>query len=284
MMSEAEDTKVPIDGVPPKLAASIRFHSSPAATFVALFFLVFAFAAVPVRSQELPLQPGAVAEAARNSREHAASSANHPKIITNADLGVQHSVPARSSFHFPSSSSNADEGPTSDAATCDNPEAQRLGRELQATEQDLDQLRSQLSYQPPVISDNDLDLESFQPGNSGLDVGAPPLLDSVPPAPERVAAVELEERIAYLQKALRVACAPPEAATIQVQIDDLEQQSSLLQREFALDQDAYYSNTDFARDTAGQAQLDAEQEQIESLQAEIEQLRQELADLNVPQT
>jgi cell division protein FtsB len=51
-----------------------------------------------------------------------------------------------------------------------------------------------------------------------------------------------------------------------------------------LDQDAYYSNTDFARDTAGQAQLDAEQQQIESLQAEIEQLRQELADLNVPQT
>jgi hypothetical protein len=259
MMSEAEDTKVPIDGVPPKLGASIRFQSSAGATFVALLLLVFVFAAVPVRSQELPLQPGSVAEAARNSREHAASSANHPKVITNADLGVQRSVPPASSFHFPSAASNADEGSTADGATCDNPEAQRLATELQATEQDLAQLRGQLSYQPPVISDNDLDLESFQPGNSGLDVGAPPLLDSEPPAPARVAAVELEERIAYLQKALRVACAPPEAATIQVQIDDLEQQSSLLQRQFALDQDAYYSNTDFARDTAGQAQLDAEQ-------------------------
>lgn len=283
-MAESEDIKVPVNSVPPKVVASTRFQSSAAATSVALFFLVFAFAAAPARSQELPLQPGSVAEAARSSREHIASSVNHPRLITNADLGVQHSVPARSSFHFPPVSSNAAEWSTPADATCDNPEAKRLGRELQVTEQDLAQLRSQLSYQPPVISDNDLDLESFQPGNSGLNVGAPPLLDSVPPAPERVAAVELEERIAYLQKALRAACAPPEAATIQVQIDDLEQQSSLLQRQFALDQDAYYSNTDFARDTAGQAQLDAEQEQIESLQAEIEQLRQELADLNVPQT
>jgi hypothetical protein len=156
--------------------------------------------------------------------------------------------------------------------------------ELQAAEQDLAQLRGELSYQPPVISDNDLDLESFQLGNSGLNVGAPPLLDSEPPAPARIAAVELEERIAYLRKALRAACASPEAARIQVQIDDLEQQSSLLQRQFALDQDTYYSKTDFAQDTAGKAQLEAEQQAIELLQSEIDQLRQDLAALNAPQT
>jgi len=155
--------------------------------------------------------------------------------------------------------------------------------ELQAAEQDLAQLRSELSYQPPVISDNDLDLESFQPGNSGLNVGAPPLLDSEPPAPARVAAVELEERIAYLRKTLRAACASPEAARIQVQIDDLEQQSSLLQRQFALDQDTYYSKPDFAEDKAGQVQLGAEEQQIQALQSEIDQLGQQLADLNVPQ-
>ena len=156
--------------------------------------------------------------------------------------------------------------------------------ELQASEQDLAQLRSELSYRPPVISDNDLDLESFQPGNSGLDMGVPPVLDSEPPAPARIAAVELEERIAYLRKALRAACAPPEAAGIQVQIDDLQQQSNLLQHELALDQDAYYSKTYFAEDAAGKAQLDAEQQEIDSLQSEIEELRQELAALNVPQT
>jgi hypothetical protein len=274
---------VSTSSVPAKLVASIRFQSSTAATIVAFLFMTFALAGVPARSQELPLQPGDVAEAARNSREHIAGSVNHPKLITNADLGVRHSMPAASAFHFPSVSSNAAEGPSPVGATCDNPEAERLRMELQAAEQDLTQLHSELSYQPLVISDNDLDLESFQPGNSGLNVGAPPLLDSEPPAPARVAAVEVEERIGYLQKALRAACQPPEAARIQFQIDDLEQQLDLLQRQFALDQDAYYSKPDFAEDKAGQVQLDAEEQQIQALQSEIDQLRQQLADLNVPQ-
>jgi hypothetical protein len=156
--------------------------------------------------------------------------------------------------------------------------------ELQAAEQDLAQLRSELSYQPPIISDHDLDLQYFQPGNSGLNVGSPPLSDSEPPAPARVAEVQLQERIASLQKDLRMECEPPDAASIQIQIDDLKQQLDLLQRQFALDQDTYYSEPDFTEDTAGKAQLDAEQEQIQSLQGEIDQLRQQLAALNVPQT
>jgi hypothetical protein len=156
--------------------------------------------------------------------------------------------------------------------------------ELQVAEQDLAQLRSELSYQPPVISGHDLDLQYFQPGNSGLDVGSPPLSDSEPPAPARVAEVELEETIASLQKALRIACEPPDAGGIQVQIDDLEQELNLLQRQFDLDQDAYYSQPDFAEDRAGETQLDAELQQIQSLQFEIDQLRQQLAALNVPQT
>ena len=278
-MSQAEDIKLFT-----KLVASARFQLSAAATSVALFFLMFAFAGTPAYPQELPLQPGTVAEAARNSREHIASSANHPKLITNMDLGVQHSVPPVSTFHLPSASSNADEGPIAGAATCDNPQAQRLGMELKAAEQDLEQLRNQRAYHPPVISGHDLDLQYYQLGNSGFDVGAAPLLDSEPPAPPRVAAVELEERITYLQKALRAACAPPEVASIHVQIDDLEQQLDLLQRQFALDQDAYYSKPDFAQDTAGKAQLEAEQQDMQSLQAEIDQLQQQLAALSAPQT
>lgn len=155
--------------------------------------------------------------------------------------------------------------------------------DLQAAEQELAQLRSQLSYQPPIISDHDLDTEYFQPGSSGLNVGSPPLLDSEPPASSRVTEVELEERIASLQKALRYVCEPPDAARIQIQIDDLEQQLNLLQRQVAVDQDAYYSRPDFTEDTAGKAQLDAEQQQIQSLQSEIEQFRQRLSALNVPQ-
>lgn len=256
---------------------------SASATPIALVFLASVLA-VPARSQEAAPQTESVAEAARNARERKANSTKHPKVITNADLGVRDPVPSASAFRFPYSSSNAAEAPDPPAASCDSPEAERLKVELQASEQNLAQLRSELSYQPPVISGHDLDLQYFQPGNSGLNVGSPPLSDSEPPAPARVAEVELEERIAYLQKALRAACAPPDAARIQIEIDDLEQQLNLLQRQFALDQDAYYSKPDFAEDAAGKAELDAEQQQIQSLQSEAEQLRQQLAVLNMPQS
>jgi hypothetical protein len=248
---------------------------------IATIFLACVFAA-PARSQESQSQTESVAEAARNARERIANSTTHPRVITNADFGAHDPVPTASAFRLPSSSSNAAEA--SDLpASCDSPEAERLKMQLQAAEQDLARLRSELSYQPPVISNRDLDLQYFQPGNSGLNVGSPPLLDSEPPAPARVAEVELQERIASLQKALRLKCEPPDAASIQIQIDDLKQQMDLLQRQFALDQDAYYSQPNFAEDSAGKTQLDAEQQQIQALQAEIDQLRQQLAALNLPQ-
>lgn len=148
--------------------------------------------------------------------------------------------------------------------------------ELQAAQQDLDQIRRDLQYNPPVVSENDLDLQYFQPGNSGLDVGAPPLLDAEPPAPERVAEVEVEEQIVYLRKALRVACEPPEAAGIQIAIYQAEDELNLLQRQFALDEDDYYSVPVTER-LGGNPQLDAEQQQIEELQSEIDRLKAALA-------
>jgi type I restriction-modification system DNA methylase subunit len=153
--------------------------------------------------------------------------------------------------------------------------------ELQAAQQELDRVRSELSYQPTVISGNNLDLQNFKSGNSGFYVGAPPLLDAVPPNPARVTAVELEEKIENLKNALR--CDPPEAAGVQNKLDRAEQQLKLLQREFALHQDTYYSRPDYTEDTAGKARLDAEQQQIQSLQSEVDRLRSELAALNLPQ-
>jgi hypothetical protein len=267
-----------------KIISAPRLESSFSAISFAVIFLAFVIAAAPARSQESLSQPESIVEAARIARERKANSATHPKVFTNADLGAQHPVPSASTFHLPSSSSNAAEAPEPPAASCDNPEAERLGMELQDAEQDLAQLRSELSYQPPIISNHDIDLQYFQPGYSGLDVGSPPLSDSEPPAPARVAEVELEERIASLKKALRIACEPPDGAGIQVQIDDLEQELNLLQRQFDLDQDTYYSQPDFAEDRAGETQLDAELQEIQSLLFEIDQLRQQLAALNVPQT
>ena len=267
----------------PELIAWPITKSSTCTISIVLILLAFSVAA-PAWSQESQAQPESIVEAARNSRAQKANSARHPKGITNADLGVQHVSAPTSAFDLQFSSSNAAEAPVPPAASCDNPRAERLNMQLQAAQQELAQLRSELSYQPPVISDDDLDAKYFQPGNSGLNVGSPPLLDSEPQAPARVTEVELEDKIASLRKALRTVCEPPDAARIQIQIDDLEQQLNLLQRQFSLDRDAYYSKPNFAEDTAGKAQLDAEQQQIQSLQSQIEQLRQQLAALNIPQT
>ena len=149
---------------------------------------------------------------------------------------------------------------------------------MQAAQQELDQLRRDLQNNSPVVSGNDLDLQYFKPGNSGFDVGAPPLLDTEPPVPARITEVELTERIESLQKALRLVCEPPEAARIQSAIDDDERDLDLFQRQFALDQEDYYSRPVTER-LGGNPQLDAEQQQIQALQAEIENLNAQLGAL-----
>jgi len=253
--------------------------SSPSAASLVVAVFVLGFAA-PARPQEShPAQ--SVVEAARNTREHKTNSTRHSKIITNADLGEERSAAIDSALLQPPST-NAAAAPNPSPAGCDNPESAALKMELQAAQQELDQLRHELSYQPTVISGNNLDLQYFKPGNSGLNVGTQPLRDAQPPNPMLVAQAELEEKIASLKSASRLACEPPEVASIQSKLDQVEQQLGLLRRDFALHQDAYYSRPDYAGDAAGKARLDAELLQIQNLQSEVERLRQELAALSPP--
>jgi hypothetical protein len=231
----------------------------------------------PAQSQEPPHPAESIAEAARNVREQKLNSTKHPKIITNDDLGGQNSVPGTSASLPDSSSTNGAEVPKPPAGDCDNPDAERLKTDLQAAQGEQDQIRRELSYQPQVISGPNLDLKNFKPGKSGLNVGGPPLLESKPLVPERIEEVSLDEKIASLKRALQLACDSPEAAGIQLKLDQAEQELKVMQREFDLDQNAYYSKTNFAADTAGKAKIDAEQQQIQSLQSEIERLKGELA-------
>lgn len=156
-----------------------------------------------------------IADAARNSRDHKSNSTNHPKIITNDDLGSQ--------YPTASSSINGAEAPNPPVADCDNPDAERLKTDLLAAQG------------------------------------------------------EQEEKIASLTRASRIACDSPKDAEIQTELDHAEQELSLLHREFALDQNVYYSKTNYAQDASGKARIDAEQQQIQSLQSEIERLKYELA-------
>jgi len=256
---------------------SRKFASSTSAICLSTTIAALSFA-VCLRAQETAVRTLSVVEAARNARLRTTNSGKHPKIITNADLGVQFPVSNPSTFDLQPSSTNADEVPNPLSAGCDDPQAERLEADLQAAQQELDQLRRDLQINSPVVSDNDLDLQYFKPGNSGFDVGAPPLLDTQPPVPARITEVELEERIDRLQKALRLACEPPEAARIQSAIDDDERELNLLQRQFALDQEDYYS-TPVTERLGGNPQLDAEQQQIQALQAEIENLNAQLGAL-----
>jgi glucose/arabinose dehydrogenase len=131
---------------------------------------------------------------------------------------------------------------------------------------------------PKVISDDDLDRRNFQPGQEGLNVGAPPKLETEPPSPEAVAAAEAADE-AEKEAAKKAAEEDAELARLKERLADAEKDLDLAQREFALDQDAYLSKVDYAKDTEGKAKLDAEKQQISDKQQEIEKLKTKIAAL-----
>ena len=252
--------------------------------------------AAPARSQTPPAPAPSIVDAARNAREQKSNSTVHPKVITNDDLAPQPAPPtaspAESAAQSPSTPATAQEPSAQKTAGvvpaektgCDNPDAQGIQMELQAAEAERDQLRSDLSYQPKIISDNDVDMSNFKPGGSGIDMGSPALSQSQPQAPARVDEVILDQKIASLKEALRIACGSPEDAPAQRDLYSAQQRLALLEQELSLDRAAYYSKPDYSDDTAGKAKLDAEQQEIESVQAEIERLKSELAASKTNQT
>lgn len=254
----------------------------PGATWalpLSLTFLTFTLG-VPARSQEPPHPEESIADAARNARQHRSSSPTPPKIFTNDDLGVQSSLSGAAEIP-PESPPKQAEVTTSQAADCNNSDDdEKLKTELQTAQEELDRVHSELSYDPKVISDGDVDLKNFKPGSSGLAFGSPPLFQSEPQAPARVNEVILEERITSLKEASHIACDSPKDAEIQKKLDSAKRELELLQRQFDLDKAAYYSKPNYAEDTTGKARIDAEQEQILSLQSDIERLRGELPSPN----
>jgi len=127
---------------------------------------------------------------------------------------------------------------------------------------------------PKVITDDDLDKSNFHPGQEGLNVGAPPKLETGPPSAAAVANAEAAD-----QSAEKVAEDDAEMARLKLQLAQAQKDLDLAQRELALDQDTYFSKPDYAGDTAGKAKLDSEKQQISDMQQEIEKLKTRLAAL-----
>jgi hypothetical protein len=70
-----------------------------------------------------------------------------------------------------------------------------------------------------------------------------------------------------------------EIAAVKEQLKDSLSDLELLQRENRLDQDTYYSQTNYSGDSAGKQKLDDEKQQISDKQEEIARLKTKLADL-----
>ncbi len=74
-----------------------------------------------------------------------------------------------------------------------------------------------------------------------------------------------------------------ERVALKEKIKDALSDLDLLQREYQLDQDSFYSSPDYAKNTAGKQKLDGLKQQISDKQQEIEQLKAKLAALPAPQ-
>jgi hypothetical protein len=74
-----------------------------------------------------------------------------------------------------------------------------------------------------------------------------------------------------------------ERVAIKEKIKDAQSDLDLLQREYQLDQDSFYSSPDYAKNTSGKEKLDGMKQQISNKQQELDQLKARLAALPAPQ-
>jgi hypothetical protein len=130
-----------------------------------------------------------------------------------------------------------------------------------------------------VITDDELDRHVFKPGQAGFNVMAPPQLETAPPSAEAVAAAEAADNASDEDLQKEAAAQDSDIARLKVQIREGEKDLDVLRRQLALDQDSYFSKTDYARDTAGKSNLDNEKQQINDRQEQIERLKTRLAAL-----
>ena len=71
----------------------------------------------------------------------------------------------------------------------------------------------------------------------------------------------------------------PEVTSLKQQIADQQKEVELLMRLHALDQEAFLSNPDHAKDPQGKGKLDAQQEEIHRKVAEVARLKEKLASI-----
>ena len=120
-------------------------------------------------------------------------------------------------------------------------------------------------YRKPVRPDEAVNVIGSEPKQSPASGGT-----LAPAAPaDKVAGRKLRE----------AAKLTDEIARVKEKVDSAQKDLDLLQRQLALDSEAFYSQTGFASDASGQAKLDNEKQQISDKQQELDNLKSHLATL-----
>ena len=138
--------------------------------------------------------------------------------------------------------------------------------------------------QSRVISNDDLDMKYFSPGEERLNLSAPARLKIEARAANGVAAASSESlpdaRDSLLAEVARLkekVAEDAEVAKLKELIAESEERLKWQQRELALDQDTVYSNPNYTDSKKGKAKLDSEQQLIDERQQEIKGLKAHLS-------
>lgn len=136
-----------------------------------------------------------------------------------------------------------------------------------------------------ILTEDDLDKRDVKPGESGLAVDSTPKLETEPPPAASVAGQEAADSAPTKPPSEGAPKAPDtaKAAQLKAELAEAEKELELLKREVSLQQDNFYSNADYAHDTAGKAKLDTMLAQVTDKQAAVELLKTQLEALVGPQ-
>ncbi len=132
---------------------------------------------------------------------------------------------------------------------------------------------------PKVITDETLDVKK---GDVQSATAEQPRMPGSPEAPAQPAAAAAPSTPAA--PAAKDQKESKEVADLKVKIKRAQDDLDLLQREQSLENDSYYSQTDYAHDTAGKAKLDDLKQQVTDKQQELERLKARLAELQLAQS
>jgi hypothetical protein len=170
--------------------------------------------------------------------------------------------------------------PSAVKARPQDPQTQQNQSVADAARRNVGQKKS-AARRPRVITNDDLDALFSRPRPKRVNVGAPPTPQAKAPnigaAADRSVTSAKNESGTKDRELEEAAAEDAEIARLKEQVAEAENELNWQQREFALDQNSYYSNPNYP--PAEKAKLDSEQLRINERQREIERLKAPLPEL-----